>query len=105
MYQASQKYGRLPWRELVEPAIELARDGFEISAALAEALDESDIIRKIEKDDGLRELLLDKDNNTFKEGDKITNKKYAKTLEKIQKDPESFYSGSLADKVARDIGT
>jgi len=54
MYQASQKYGRLPWRELVEPAIELARDGFEISAALAEALDESDIIRKIEKDDGLR---------------------------------------------------
>ncbi|XP_044174187.1 glutathione hydrolase 1 proenzyme-like [Acropora millepora] len=105
MYQASQKYGRLPWRELVEPAIELARDGFEISAALAEALEQRDIKELIDEDPGLRDLLLDKDNNTFKEGDKITNKKYAKTLEKIQKDPESFYSGSLADKVARDMRT
>ena len=54
MYQASQKYGRLPWKELVEPAIELARDGFEISAALAEALDDTDIKPLIEKDPGLR---------------------------------------------------
>ena len=54
MYQASQKYGRLPWRELVEPAIELARDGFEISAALAEALEERDIKELIDEDPGLR---------------------------------------------------
>ena len=30
MYEASQKYGRLPWRELVEPSIRLARDGLYI---------------------------------------------------------------------------
>ena len=54
MYQASGKYGLLPWRELVEPAIELARDGFEISTAVAEALDEDEIIQLIKKDAGLR---------------------------------------------------
>ena len=50
-----------------------------------------------------RELLLDKDNNPHKKGDTITNKKYAKTLEIIQQDPESFYNGSLAKKISRDM--
>lgn len=104
MYQASQKYGRLPWKELVEPAIKLARDGFKISAAVAEALNITPHIKEyIERDPGLRELLLDKDNNTYKKGAEITNKKYAKTLEIIQQDPESFYSGSLAKNISRDM--
>ena len=50
-----------------------------------------------------RELLLDKDNNTYKEGDTITNKKYARTLEIIQQKPESFYYGSLAKNIWRDM--
>ena len=55
MYQASQNYGRLPWRELVQPAIELARYGFEISDAVAEALNSTPgIIEYIKKDPGLR---------------------------------------------------
>ena len=55
MYQASKKYGRLPWRQLVQPAIELARDGFEISDAVADALDNTPNIREyIKKDPGLR---------------------------------------------------
>ena len=54
MHQASQRYGRLPWRELVEPAIELARDGFEISPAVADALENSPGVEVIKKDPGLR---------------------------------------------------
>ena len=54
MQKASQKYGRLPWRDLVEPAIELARGGFEISAAVAEALDNTQMKELIKKDPGLR---------------------------------------------------
>ena len=55
MYQASKKYGRLPWRQLVQPAIEVARDGFEISYAVADALDNTtNIIEYIKKDPGLR---------------------------------------------------
>ena len=53
---------------------------------------------------GFRELLLDENDNAFyKEGDKIKNEKYAKTLEQVQRDPESFYIGELAIDIARDI--
>ena len=55
MHKASQKYGRLPWRDLVAPAIKLARNGFEISAAVADALkNPPETERFIRKDPGLR---------------------------------------------------
>ena len=49
------------------------------------------------------ELLLDKNKKLRKKGDKIKNEKYAKNLEKVQNDPESFYSGELANDIAEDI--
>ena len=49
------------------------------------------------------ELLLDEDGNPYKKGHKIKNEKYAKTLEIVQQDPESFYNGSLAKKISRDM--
>ena len=55
MYEAHKKYGRLPWRKLVEPSIILAREGFEISAAVADALNNTDrILEHIKNDPGLR---------------------------------------------------
>ena len=56
MHQASERYGRLPWRELVEPAIRLARNGFEISAAVADALETWPGVDVIRKDPGLRSV-------------------------------------------------
>lgn len=35
---AWQDHGRLPWRRLVEPAIQLAREGFPITEGLARSL-------------------------------------------------------------------
>ena len=55
MHKASQKYGRFPWRDLIEPTIKLARNGFEISAPVADALDNPPGIKSfIRKDPGLR---------------------------------------------------
>jgi len=52
-YQAWKQYGRLKWRDLVQPAIDLAKNGFEISAAVAQALND-EMVEKIKEDDGLR---------------------------------------------------
>ena len=52
-YQAWNEHGRLSWEDLVQPAIDLARNGFRISHALADALND-DMVEKIKKDKGLR---------------------------------------------------
>ncbi|HSH46458.1 MAG TPA: gamma-glutamyltransferase [Longimicrobiales bacterium] len=36
---AHQKYGSLPWEDLVEPAVRLAEDGFEVTPGLARSLE------------------------------------------------------------------
>ena len=38
-----------------------------------------------------------------KEGDVIKNEKYAKTLERVRDDPESFYNGALARDIISDL--
>ncbi len=37
---AHQRYGRLPWKDLVQPAVDLATDGFLVDAALARSLNQ-----------------------------------------------------------------
>ena len=54
LHRAWREYHQLPWETLVQPAINLARDGFAISAAVAEVLREKDMIMKIKNDPGLR---------------------------------------------------
>ncbi|XP_020609848.1 gamma-glutamyltranspeptidase 1-like, partial [Orbicella faveolata] len=103
-YEAWKRYGWLPWKQLVQPAIELARNGFKITAAVDDALKTTKGLEQdIRNDPGLSELLLDKNKKLRKKGDKIKNEKYAKTLEQVQNDPESFYSGQLANDIAEDI--
>ena len=42
MHMAWEEYGSLPWERLLEPAVRLARDGFEVSDGLARSLDAKD---------------------------------------------------------------
>ena len=51
-YQAWKFYGKLTWKDLVQPAIDLARNGFEISPALADVM--KDKVEEIKHDKGLR---------------------------------------------------
>ena len=44
-YEAWKRYGWLPWKHLVQPAIDLARNEFEITACLADVL-----TKEMEKD-------------------------------------------------------
>ena len=49
------------------------------------------------------ELLLTKNKKLVKKGDVIKNVQYAETLETVRDNPDSFYNGTLASKILRDI--
>lgn len=100
MIKAHAMYGKLKWADLVQPSIILANEGFTVTHALAAAIKRS--IAAI-TDPDFRKLLSNKGGDLKKEGDKIVNKKLAVTLKEIQKDPNSFYTGKLAKKIAADF--
>jgi len=57
LYDAWTKYGWLQWKQLVQPAIDLARNGFEITEAVEDALKTTKGIEQDIRDDpGLRLL-------------------------------------------------
>uniref|UniRef100_A0A673HI42 Glutathione hydrolase n=1 Tax=Sinocyclocheilus rhinocerous TaxID=307959 RepID=A0A673HI42_9TELE len=101
---AHKRHGRLPWRELFEPSIDLARNGFPIGRALANAIAKN-------KDSILKNPLIinenmfcDTDKNLLKENDIIRFPKLADTYEKIAEEgPDVFYNGSMAQNIVDDI--
>ncbi|CAH3109876.1 unnamed protein product, partial [Pocillopora meandrina] len=104
MHKAWKRHGRLPWKQLVQPAINLARKGFKVTQAVEDALKTTKGIKDdIENDPGLSELLLTKNKKLVKKGDVIKNVQYAETLETVRDNPDSFYNGTLASEILRDI--
>ncbi|XP_056312393.1 glutathione hydrolase 1 proenzyme-like [Danio aesculapii] len=99
---AHKRYGRLPWKELFEPSIKLAWDGFKIGTALARAI--NDEKEKILNNIALCEVFCDSNNNTLKEHDTISFPQLAATYRKIAKHgANAFYNGSLTQSIVDDI--
>ncbi|XP_050975166.1 glutathione hydrolase 1 proenzyme-like isoform X2 [Labeo rohita] len=100
---AHKRHGRLQWKELFEPSIKLAREGFKIDKPLAKAINEtSDTILT---NAALCEVFCGSHNKTLlKEKDTIRFLKLAETYEKIAEEgPDAFYDGSLTQDILDDI--
>jgi gamma-glutamyltranspeptidase/glutathione hydrolase len=94
MVQAHQKYGKRKWAELVQPAIDLARKGFKITARLAADLNRNQA-------DFTRLNAAGKNyfsnNKPWKAGDILVQEDLAKTLTLIRdKGRAGFYEGAVA---------
>jgi gamma-glutamyltranspeptidase/glutathione hydrolase len=91
-------YGKLPWAELFEPAIALARDGFEVSPRLAKMLAEAD--PKLFTPEA-RAYFFDEAGRPWPQGYRLSNPAYADTLSIIARDGiEPFYKGDIARDIA-----
>ena len=101
LYIAHQKFGQLPWKQLIEPAIQLANDGFIISDTLGKTL-ESYKDKLGRTFDGKK--IFFKDDVILKTGDLLVQKDLANTLKLVaQKGPAGFYKGSTAQKIHLDM--
>ncbi|XP_048036985.1 glutathione hydrolase 1 proenzyme isoform X1 [Megalobrama amblycephala] len=99
---AYKRHGKLPWRDLFLPSIELARNGFPVGSALASAIRSNR--NTIMNDKTLCSVFCDSTGNILQENDTITFLKLADTYEVIAENgPDAFYNGPLAENLVRDI--
>ena len=104
MYDLHKKYGSLPWAELLQPAIELAKNGFPVTAQQADEFNEHKAnFKKYSKEGNY--LGLPRCGNLKKEliwykGDTLKISDLGKTLETIRDlGPDGFYKGWVADSI------
>lgn len=113
---AHKEFGTLPWCLVVTPAVDLAREGFPVSAALARSLNAQLFVNaeKANLDEDLgphADRLADfpesvavfqkADRTPWKAGDLLKQPVLAETLERIaHKGPDDFYKGKTAAIVA-----
>ena len=89
-----EKYGSLPFKDLVQPAIDLARNGFKVTKKQARSLNGTR--KRFEKANNYQ-ILFDKE---WKEGDLLQQEELAQTLERIRdKGRDGFYKGKTADLI------
>jgi gamma-glutamyltranspeptidase/glutathione hydrolase len=100
---AHKKYGKLPWKDLVMPAVRLAEDGFELDDRLARSLNRlvrqspefPELARAFGKDGGKGE---------WKAGDRLVQQDLARTLKRIAEDgPDAFYTGPVAGQIVAEM--
>ena len=90
---AHRKHGRLAWRELFQPAIRIADQGFDVSHRLRAVLEKERFLRE---DAEARALY-------YSGGQRVVNKAYAATLRKLAEDGGAFYNGEIAVDIVRAV--
>lgn len=100
MEEAHQKYGKLKWADLIEPAVRLAADGFKISARQANEL--NGLKNRFTKLNPLGTALINADK--WAEGDVLTQKELSNTLALIKEHGrKGFYEGAVADSIVAEM--
>ncbi len=89
MLSAHQRYGSLPWATLLQPAIDLARNGFVVGPGLAGSAAEK--VVEVADETNFADYF-----STMRNGENFKQGELADTLERIAKDPEEFYTGQTA---------
>lgn len=101
LHLAWRQMGKLPWKELMEPAIRLAREGFAVSYALSRSLQEASALLSRFPDS--RRIFL-RDGEFYQEGDTFRQPELAQTLRLIADEgPESFYQGKIARLIVQEM--
>ncbi|HET6206977.1 MAG TPA: gamma-glutamyltransferase, partial [Terracidiphilus sp.] len=95
---AERKYGKLGLKRVMEPAIELARDGFTLSSEEAEEM--KDHTLSIFADS---KRIFQRGGNYYRAGETFEQPELARTLTRIAANPDDFYHGQLAHELVDEL--
>ncbi len=100
-FKAHESYGSLPWHQLVEPAVKLARDGFRMTPGLTESLER--IIERMQPYPA-SVAQFSKNGQPYRVGELFRQPDLAGTLERIMRDGrDGFYAGETARLIAEEM--
>ena len=96
-----KKHGKLPWRQLFESAIVLAREGFIVSNRLANLIAKDRFLTKFPE---TKKYFYRATGKPRAKGERLKNPLLANTLEKISiEGADYFYKGELASEIAKKV--
>ena len=95
MVYAEQKYGKLTLKQVMAPAIRLAREGYALSWGEAHDLHDRHLSEFHES-----RRIFQREGNYYQPGEIFHQPDLARTLERIAAKPDDFYHGALARELA-----
>jgi gamma-glutamyltranspeptidase/glutathione hydrolase len=101
---AHQRFGRMPWKQLVTPAVDLASRGFLIDAATADSL--NSILQRTNPKDfaEFHHVFGNPNAGPWKAGDRLKQRALADTLEQIANHgADAFYTGATAERITAEM--
>jgi len=101
LHLAWREHGRRPWKELVLPAVRLAREGFEVTHGLARSL--KSVLPQLSRYPASL-AQFSKGGVPYEAGDILRQPDLARTLERIaEQGPDGFYAGETAELIEREM--
>ena len=102
LFEIHQRFGKLPWKEIIRPAIDLARNGFPLYDHLHLALEDRKYL--LGADPEAKKTFLLADGSVPKLGTLVVQENLAKTLELIaEKGRDAFYKGVIAKSIVNTV--
>ena len=96
--EAERRWGKLGLKQVMEPAIRLARDGFPLRYADARSLHDELLAQFAES-----KRIFQRNGNYYQQGEIFRQPELARTLERIAENPDDFYHGAMARELAAAI--
>lgn len=104
LYEVHRKYGKLPWAEVVKPAIALAQNGFNLSKVVTpRSFAAYEARKKVILNNPAARAIFTRNGDFYQMGEKLVQRDLALTLTEISQNPQSFYTGRIAQAIAADM--
>jgi gamma-glutamyltranspeptidase / glutathione hydrolase len=97
LYAVHQRYGKLSWQQVVQPAQQMAAAGIQVTPKLAGA-----IARRPELQADSPEIFKPQ-GKPLQLGDRLVQTDLASTLQRLATNPQDFYTGITAKAIAQDM--
>jgi len=100
LYEVHRKYGRLPWKTVIAPAIQLAETGFPVSWRFVSAT-KTRLPTLLKNPDAQK--IFTHNGKIYQIGERLVQPELAATLRSVSQNPQDFYTGTIATAIAADM--